>query len=80
MVKEAIKAKGGPVKILRKGHRWLPPKKFRARHRKLARIRARIENFRDLETQLSFSCHAIGWACKARCQIHLAVIAYNFKR
>ncbi|MFZ3327414.1 MAG: transposase, partial [Methylocella sp.] len=42
-VKEAIKAKGGPVNILRKGHRRLPPKKFRARHRKLARIRARIE-------------------------------------
>jgi transposase, IS5 family len=41
-VKEAIKTKGGSVKILRKGHRWLPPKKFRARHRKLARIRARI--------------------------------------
>ncbi|MGH6869197.1 MAG: transposase, partial [Methylocella sp.] len=42
-VKEAIKAKGGSVKILRKGHRWLPPKKFVARNRKLAPIRARIE-------------------------------------
>ncbi len=42
-VKKAIKAKGGSVKILRKGHRWLPPKKFLARNRKLAPIRARIE-------------------------------------
>ncbi|PZR82990.1 MAG: hypothetical protein DLM68_15050 [Hyphomicrobiales bacterium] len=42
-VKKAVKTKGGPVKILRKGHRWLPPKKFLARNRKLAPIRARIE-------------------------------------
>ena len=42
-VKQAIKAKGGSSKLLRKGHRWRPAKNFAARNRKLAPIRARIE-------------------------------------
>ena len=80
-VKEAIKAKGGPVKILRKGHRWLPPKKFRARHRMLARILARIEKiFGTWKRSYHFRAMRLFGLAKARCQIHLAVIAYNFKR
>jgi IS5 family transposase len=80
-VKQAIKAKGGSVKILRKGHRWLSPKKFLARNRKLARIRARIEKIFGTWKR-SYRFRAMRWVglAKARCQIHLAVIAYNFKR
>jgi IS5 family transposase len=80
-VKEAIKAKGGSVKILRKGHRWLPPKKFLARNRKLAPIRARIEKIFGTWKR-SYHFRAMRWVglAKARCQVHLAVIAYNVRR
>lgn len=80
-VKEAIKAKGGSVKILRKGHRWLPPKKFRARHRKLARIRARIERIFGTWKR-SYHFRAMRWVglAKTRCQVHLAAIGYNVRR
>jgi hypothetical protein len=69
------------VKILRKGHRWLSPKKFLARNRKLAPIRARIEKIFGTWKR-SYRFRAMRWVglAKARCQIHLAVIAYNFKR
>jgi transposase, IS5 family len=79
-VKEAMKTKSGSVNILREGHRWLPPKKVRARHRKLARIRARIEKIFGTWKR-SYHFRAMRWVglAKARCQIHLAVI-YNFKR
>ena len=80
-VKQAIKAKGGSSKLLRKGHRWLPAKKFAARNRKLAPIRARIEKIFGTWKR-SYRFRAMRWIglAKARCQIHLAVIAYNFKR
>ena len=80
-VKQAIKAKGGSVKILRKGHRWLPPKKFVARNRKLAPIRARIEKIFGTWKR-SYHFRAMRWVglAKARRQVHLAVIAYNVRR
>jgi transposase, IS5 family len=76
-VKKAIKAKGGSVKIRRKGHRWLSPKKFRARNRKLARIRARIEKIFDTWKRRC-RWRRMRWTglAKARLQIRLAVIAY----
>ncbi|MGH6830245.1 MAG: IS5 family transposase [Methylocella sp.] len=80
-VKKAIKAKGGSVKILRKGHRWLSPLKFLARNRKLARIRARIEKiFGTWKRSYRFRAMRFVGLAKARCQIHLAVIAYNVRR
>jgi transposase, IS5 family len=80
-VKEAIKAKGGSVKLLRKGHRRLPAKKFLARNRKLAPIRARIEKIFGTWKR-SYRLRAMRWVglAKAKCQVHLAVIAYNVKR
>ncbi len=80
-VKKAIKAKGGSVKILRKGHRWLSPKKFLARNRKLAPIRARIEKIFGTWKR-SYHLRAVRWMglAKAKLQVHLAVVAYNVKR
>ena len=80
-VKKAIKAKGGSSKLLRKGHRWLPAKKFAARNRKLAPIRARIEKiFGTWKRSYRFRAMRCVGLAKARCQVHLAAIAYNFKR
>ncbi len=80
-VEQAIKAKGGTSKPMRKGHRWLPAKKFAARNRKLAPIRARIEKIFGTWKR-SYHFRAMRWVglAKARCQVHLAVIAYNVKR
>ncbi|MGH6853582.1 MAG: transposase, partial [Methylocella sp.] len=80
-VKQAIKAKGGSSKLLRKGHRWLPPKKFLARNRKLAPIRARIEKIFGTWKR-SYHFRAMRWTglAKAKLQVHFAVIAYNVKR
>lgn len=80
-VKQAIKAKGGSSKLLRKGHRWLPAKKFAARNRKLAPIRARIEKIFGTWKR-SYHFRAMRWVglAKARCQVHLTAIAYNVKR
>ena len=80
-MKQAIAAKGGSVKILRKGHRRLSPKKLLARNRKLAPIRARIEKIFGTWKR-SYHLRAMRWIglAKARCQVHLAVIAYNLKR
>ncbi|MGH6829983.1 MAG: IS5 family transposase, partial [Methylocella sp.] len=64
-VKEAIKAKGGSVKILRKGHRWLPAKKFAARNRKLAPIRARIEKISGTWKR-SYRFRAMRWVGLAK--------------
>lgn len=80
-VKQAIKAKGGSSKLLRKGDRWLPPKKFAARNRKLAPICARIEKIFGTWKR-SYHFRAMRWVglAKARCQVHLTAIAYNVKR
>ena len=80
-MKTAIAAKGGSVKILRKGHRRLSPKKFAARNRKLAPIRAGIEKIFG-PWKRSYRLRAMRWTglAKASLQIHRAVIAYNVKR
>ena len=55
----------GRSKILRKGHRWLLPKKFRAHHRKLARISARIEKISGTWKR-SYHFRAIRWVGLAK--------------
>lgn len=52
-VEKAIIAAGGTARLLRKGHRWLPAAADPVAHRK---------NLRHLETQLSFSSHALARA------------------
>jgi IS5 family transposase len=80
-VEVAIEAKGGTSKLMRKGHRWLPAKALEAHNRPLRVIRARIEKiFGTWKRSYRFrSMRWIGLA-KARCQVHLAAIAYNVKR
>jgi hypothetical protein len=68
------------AKLLRKGHRRLPAKALEAHNRELAPgPRKDRKNFWHLEAQLSFSRDAMALA-KAKLQVHLAAIAYNFKR
>jgi transposase, IS5 family len=80
-VEKAILAAGGTAKLLRKGHRRLPAKALEAHNRPLRVIRARIEKiFGTWKRSYRFrSMRWIGLA-KARCQVHLAAIAYNVKR
>lgn len=80
-VEKAIIAAGGTSKLMRKGHRWLPAKALEAHNRPLRPIRARIEKiFGTWKRSYHFrSMRWIGLA-KAKLQVHLAVIAYNFKR
>ncbi len=80
-VEKAIIAAGGTARLLRKGHRWLPAKALEAHNRPLRPIRSRIEKiFGTWKRSYHFrSMRWIGLA-KAKCQVHLAVIAYNFKR
>ena len=80
-VEKAIEAAGGTSKLMRKGHRWLPAKALEAHNRPLRPIRARVEKiFGTWKRSYHFrSMRWIGLA-KAKCQVHLAAIAYNFKR
>jgi IS5 family transposase len=80
-VEKAIEAAGGTVRLLRKGHRWLPAKALEAHNRPLRPIRSRIEKiFGTWKRSYRFrNMRWIGLA-KANCQVHLAVIAYNIKR
>jgi transposase, IS5 family len=80
-VEKAIKATGGTSKLMRKGHRWLPAKKLEAHNRPLRPVRSRIEKiFGTWKRSYHFrSMRWIGLA-KARCQVHLAVMAYTIKR
>lgn len=80
-VEKAIEAKGGTSKLMRKGHRWLRAEKLEAHNRPLRPIRSRIEKiFGTWKRSYHFrSMRWIGLA-KAKCQVHLAVIAYNCKR
>ena len=80
-IETAIKAKGGTAKLLRKGHRWLPAAKCEAHNRPLRPVRSRIEKiFGTWKRSYHFrSMRWIGLA-KAKCQVHLAAIAYNVKR
>jgi transposase, IS5 family len=80
-VEKAIEAKGGTSKLMRKGHRWLPAKALEAHNRPLRPIRARIEKiFGTWKRSYRFRCMRWMGLTKAKLQVHLAVIAYNFKR
>jgi transposase, IS5 family len=80
-VAAAIEASGGTVRLLRKGHRWLPAKKLEAHNRPLKPIRARIEKIFGTWKR-SYRFRAMRWMglAKAKLQVHLAAIAYNMKR
>src|SRR6266508_2710218 len=80
-VEKAIEAKGGTSKLLRKGHRWLPAERLEAHNRPLRTIRARVEKIFGTWKR-SYRFRRMRWIglAKARLQVHLAVIAYNFKR
>jgi transposase, IS5 family len=77
----AIEAKGGTSKLMRKGHRWLPAKALEAHNRPLRPIRSRIEKiFGTWKRSYHFRCMRWMGLAKAKCQVHLAAIAYNIKR
>ena len=80
-LEKAILAKGGTVKLLRKGHRWLPAANLEAHNRPLRPIRARIEKIFGTWKR-SYRFRHMRWLglAKAKCQVHLAAIAYNVKR
>jgi IS5 family transposase len=80
-VEKAIEAAGGTARLLRKGHRHLPAEKLEAHNRPLRPIRARIEKiFGTWKRSYRFRCMRWVGLAKAKLQVHLAVIAYNFKR
>ena len=80
-LEKAILAKGGTVKLLRKGHRWLPAANLEAHNRPLRPIRARIEKIFGTWKR-SYRFRHMRWLglAKTKCQVHLAAIAYNVKR
>ena len=80
-VEKAIEAKDGTVRLLRKGHRWLAAATLEAHNRPLRPIRARIEKIFGTWKR-SYHFRAMRWLglAKAKCQVHLAAIAYNIKR
>lgn len=80
-VEKAIIAAGGTSKLLRKGHRWLPAKALEAHNRPLRPIRSRIEKIFGTWKR-SYHFRSMRWLglAKAKCQVHLAAIAYNVKR
>lgn len=80
-VEKAIEAKGGTVRLLRKGHRWLPAARLEAHNRPLKPIRSRIEKIFGTWKR-SYHLRAMRWLglAKAKLQVHLAAIAYNLKR
>jgi transposase, IS5 family len=77
-VARAIESRGGISKLMRKGHRWLPAKALEAHNRPLRPIRARIEKIFGTWKR-SYHFRAMRWIglAKAKCQVHLAVIAYK---
>jgi len=80
-VEKAIIAAGGTSKLLRKGHRWLPAKALEAHNRPLRPIRSRIEKiFGTWKRSYHFRSMRLLGLAKAKCQVHLAAIAYNLKR
>jgi transposase, IS5 family len=80
-VEKAIEAAGGTSKLMRKGHRWLPAKALEAHNRPLRPICARVEKI-FWTWKRSYHFRSMRWIglAKAKCQVHLAAIAYNFKR
>lgn len=80
-LEKAILAKGGTVKLMRKGHRWLPAANLEAHNRPLRPIRARIEKIFGTWKR-SYRFRHMRWLglAKAKLQVHLTAIAYNVKR
>lgn len=80
-VEKAIIAAGRTARLLRKGHRWLPAKALEAHNRPLRPIRSRIEKIFGTWKR-SYHFRSMRWLglAKAKCQVHLAAIAYNLKR
>jgi transposase, IS5 family len=80
-VEKAIAAKGGTSKLMRKGHRWLAAARLEAHNRPLRPIRSRIEKIFGTWKR-SYHFRSMRWMglAKAKLQVHLAAIAYNFKR
>lgn len=80
-VEKALEAAGGTARLLRKGHRWLPAAALEAHNRPLRPIRARIEKIFGTWKR-SYHFRQMRWMglAKAKCQVHLAAIAYNIKR
>jgi IS5 family transposase len=80
-VETAIEAKAEPRSWCAKGHRWLPAKALEAHNRPLRPIRARIEKIFGTWKR-SYHFRSMRWLglAKAKCQVHLAAIAYNLRR
>jgi hypothetical protein len=66
---------------MRKGHRWLAAATLEVHNRPLRPIRARIEKIFGTWKR-SYRFRAMRWLglAKAKCQVHLAAIAYSIKR
>jgi IS5 family transposase len=80
-VEKAILRAGGTPRLLRKGQRGKPPRQFEEINRLLRPIRARVEKIFGTWKR-SYRLRHMRWIglAKASLQIHLAVIAYNYKR
>lgn len=80
-VEKAILRAGGTPRLLRKGQRGHPAKRFEDINRPLRPIRARIEKIFGTWKR-SYRLRHMRWIglAKATLQIHLATIAYNYKR
>jgi transposase, IS5 family len=80
-VEKAILRAGGTPRILRKGQRGIPAQQFEDINRPLRPIRARVEKIFGTWKR-SYRLRQMRWIglAKAALQIHLATIAYNYKR
>lgn len=80
-VARAIEAKGGVARILRRGHRRLPARALEPHNRPLRAIRARIEKIFGTWKR-SYRFRQMRWMgfAKAALNVHLVVIAYNYRR
>jgi transposase, IS5 family len=80
-VEKAILRAGGTPRILRKGQRGQPAQRFEEINRPLCPIRARVEKIFGTWKR-SYRLRQMRWIglAKATLQIHLAAIAYNYKR
>lgn len=80
-VERAILRAGGIPRLLRKGHRKLSAQELEPINRPLRPIRARVEKIFGTWKR-SYRLRQVRWCglAKATLQIHLAAIAYNYKR
>ena len=80
-IEKAILRAGGTPRILREGRRGKPAQRFEEINRPLRPIRARVEKIFGTWKR-SYRLRQMRWIglAKATLQIHLAAIAYNYKR